>query len=45
MPDVTATCPMAHMADTATIEKARAEYDDLAVVCYVKFDGSRKSRV
>ena len=35
MPDATASCPMAHMADVKTIEKVRAQYDDLAVVCYV----------
>ena len=35
MPDLTADCPMAHMADEETIAKMRAEYDDLAVVCYI----------
>ena len=34
MPDMTADCPMAHMADVETIRKMRKEYDDLAVVCY-----------
>ena len=43
MPDRTASCPMAHMADTATIEKARAEYDDLAVVCYVNSTAAVKA--
>lgn len=35
MPDETADCPMAHMADPAYIEQLRQEYDDLAVVCYI----------
>ena len=35
MPDATADCPMAHMADRETIEKMRKQYDDLAVVCYI----------
>ena len=35
MPAADADCPMAHMADVETIQKVRAEYDDLAVVCYI----------
>lgn len=35
LPDFHADCAMAHMADKATIEKMRAEYEDLAVVCYI----------
>ncbi len=35
MPDMSADCPMAHMADTDYIEKLRSEYEDLAVVCYI----------
>lgn len=35
MPDSTADCPMAHMADVLKIKKLREEYEDLAVVCYV----------
>jgi quinolinate synthase len=35
MPDATADCPMAHMVDAATIRRIRAEYGDLAVVCYI----------
>lgn len=35
MPDAAADCPMAHMADRETIEKMRAQYEDLAVVCYI----------
>lgn len=35
MPDMEADCPMAHMAAAEKVEKARAEYEDLAVVCYI----------
>ncbi len=35
MPDMSADCPMAHMADIDKIEKLRKEYDDLCVVCYI----------
>lgn len=35
MPDVTADCAMAHMADVDTIERIRNTYEDLAVVCYI----------
>lgn len=35
MPDATADCPMAHMADTSRIEALREKYPDLAVVCYI----------
>jgi quinolinate synthase len=35
MPDETADCPMAHMADIGRIEQLRKEYEDLAVVCYI----------
>lgn len=35
LPDETADCPMAHMAQISKIKELRAEYDDLAVVCYV----------
>ena len=35
MPDATADCPMAHMADKETIKAMREKYDDLAVVCYI----------
>ena len=35
MPDMSADCPMAHMADAETIQKIRDTYDDLAVVCYI----------
>lgn len=35
MPDASADCAMAHMADTDTIKKMREQYEDLAVVCYI----------
>lgn len=35
MPDMSADCPMAHMADAKSIEDIRKRYDDIAVVCYV----------
>lgn len=35
MPDETADCPMAHMADIERIEGLREQYPDLAVVCYI----------
>lgn len=35
MPDVSADCPMAHMATVEKIKKLRRQYDDLAVVCYI----------
>lgn len=35
MPDETADCPMAHMADPSYIEELRQKYEDLAVVCYI----------
>ena len=35
MPDVTADCPMAHMADLKKIKEMREKYPDLAVVCYI----------
>ena len=35
LPDVTADCPMAHMVRKADVDAVRAQYDDLAVVCYI----------
>ena len=43
MPDATADCPMAHMATAEEIAKLRAEYDDLAVVCYINSTTELKS--
>ncbi|WP_461810997.1 quinolinate synthase NadA [Faecalimonas sp.] len=42
MPDMSADCAMAHMADVQTIEKMRNMYDDLAVVCYINSTGELK---
>ena len=35
MADLLADCPMAHMIEIEKIEAVRAEYKDLAVVCYI----------
>ncbi len=35
MPDLHADCPMAHMVRKETVDRFRAEYPDLAVVCYI----------
>lgn len=35
MPDASADCPMAHMADVEKIRQVRRDYPDVAVVCYV----------
>ena len=35
MPDLTADCPMAHMASTEEIKRIRGRYGDLSVVCYI----------
>ena len=43
MPDMTADCPMAHMVTKETIDAARANYDDLAVVCYINSTAEVKS--
>ena len=34
-PAIEADCPMAHMITPYEIEQVRAQYDDLAVVCYI----------
>lgn len=43
MPDKTADCPMAHMVTRDVIDRARCEYDDLAVVCYINSTAEIKS--
>lgn len=43
MPDASADCPMAHMVKKEVIDAARAQYDDLAVVCYVNSTAEIKS--
>lgn len=35
MPDMQADCPMAHMVTKEEIDRYRAQYKDLAVVCYI----------
>lgn len=42
MPDSSADCPMAHMADPAYIEELRRQYEDLAVVCYINSTAALK---
>lgn len=42
MPDMSADCAMAHMADVKTIQKMRDTYDDLVVVCYINSTGELK---
>lgn len=43
MPDADADCPMAHMVTRETVEKARKQYGDLAVVCYINSTAEIKS--
>lgn len=43
MPDAKADCPMAHMVTRETVERARAQYEDLAVVCYINSTAEVKS--
>lgn len=43
MPDLTADCPMAHMAQVAKIKELREQYEDLAVVCYINSTAELKS--
>ena len=43
IPDITADCPMAHMADTDKIKAVREKYDDVAVVCYVNSTAELKA--
>lgn len=43
LPDKTADCPMAHMADVKKIKEVRKKYDDVAVVCYVNSTAELKA--
>lgn len=43
MPDMSADCPMAHMAEAEAIEAMREKYDDLAVVCYINSTAELKT--
>ena len=44
MPDITASCPMAHMVAKGKIEEMRAKYEDLAVVCYINSTAELKAQ-
>ena len=44
MPDLTADCPMAHMVKPGKIAQMRAEYEDLAVVCYINSTAELKAQ-
>lgn len=43
MPELEADCPMAHMATEEEILKVKAEYDDVAVVCYINSTAELKT--
>lgn len=43
MPSLLADCPMAHMVTYEEVAKARAEYEDLAVLCYINTTAEIKS--
>ena len=43
MADECADCPMAHMVTKETVQAARDQYDDLAVVCYINSTQEIKS--
>lgn len=43
MPDMTADCPMAHMAQVEKIKELREKYEDLAVICYINSTAELKS--
>lgn len=42
MPDLSADCPMAHMASVEKIEELREAHEDLAVVCYINSSAELK---
>ena len=44
MPDLTADCPMAHMVKPGKIAQMRAEYENLAVVCYINSTAELKAQ-
>lgn len=43
VPDLSADCPMAHMASVEKIDALRKEYPDLAVVCYINSTAELKA--
>ncbi|MDR3279744.1 MAG: quinolinate synthase NadA [Synergistaceae bacterium] len=44
MPDMTADCPMAKMADLDRIDEVRAMYGDVSVVCYMNSTAQTKAK-
>ena len=42
MPDCSADCAMAHMAQVQLIQQVRRDYDDVAVVCYINSTAALK---
>lgn len=43
LPDMSADCPMAHMAYAEKVKKVREKYDDVAVVCYINSTAELKA--
>lgn len=43
LPAIDADCPMAHMATIEKIQEVRAQYEDVAVVCYVNSTAELKA--
>ena len=43
MPDLSADCAMAHMAQIEAVKKMREAYEDLAVVCYINSTAELKT--
>lgn len=43
MPDLSADCAMAHMAEIEAVKKMRETYEDLAVVCYINSTAELKT--
>lgn len=43
LPVTTATCPMAHMVDAASLRELKAEHPEAAVVCYVNSTAAVKA--
>ena len=43
LPDMSADCPMAHMAYTDKVKRVREQYDDVAVVCYINSTAELKA--
>lgn len=43
LPAIDADCPMAHMATVEKIQEIRAQYEDVAVVCYVNSTAELKA--